>query len=83
MCEIETELRYFDAHQADLRRKYPSQYIVIKGEEFIRAFSTTEAAIAYVAGRYGLQSVLIRHVDRTQDEVSIPALTMGLLRAGP
>ncbi len=80
MQTLENELRYFGQHQDELRQKHPGQFVLIKGEEFIRAFPTTDEALSYAADRYGLQSVLIRHVDHKVDEVSIPALSLGILR---
>ena len=54
--------------------------VLIKGEKFIKAFPTMEDAIEYAREHYGLQSVLIREVDRSRNALSIPALSMGILR---
>jgi hypothetical protein len=56
------------------------QYVLIKGNE-IDFFNTLDAALSEAARRYGLDSYLIRRVATKQDEIIIPALTLGLLRA--
>jgi len=46
-------------------------------------FDTEEQAISEGARQFGLQPFLVRRVHSKEQEVSIPALTLGILRANP
>ena len=46
--ELDTELKYYEAHKADLLKGYRGQVVLIRGETLVGVFSTEEEA--YQAG---------------------------------
>ena len=80
---LETERQFFDEHIEQFRSQYAGKFVVIKLQEFVGAFDTIDEALAEGAGRFGLDSFLVRHIGDVPREVSVPALTLGLLRAHP
>lgn len=80
---LEIERRAFDSMQNHLMAVCPGSFVVIKGEELIGNYSTIQEALAEGARRFGLDSFLVRKVETKTEEISIPALTLGILRADP
>ena len=80
---LEVERAYFDRSIADLQVRFPGKFVVIKGEEVIGDFNTIQEALAEGARRFGLEGFLVRQVGAPQKAISIPALTLGILRANP
>jgi hypothetical protein len=78
---LEKEREYYDENLADWLRLYPGKFVLIKESALIGVFDTVEDAIAAGARRFALESALIRRVQEQQDAVSVPALTLGILRA--
>jgi hypothetical protein len=78
---LEKELKYFEDHKEELLKHYENQFVLIKDDQLIGAF-TTEAE-AYAAGiqKFGNQPFLIKRVTRDEEIVHFPALTLGLLNA--
>jgi hypothetical protein len=80
---LEQEIEFFERNYEDLGQKYRGQFVLIKGKELIGGFPTVQEALAEGSRRFGLDSYLVRRVDVNREPVSIPALTLGLLRADP
>jgi hypothetical protein len=80
---LETERDYFDKHRDDLLRQYPGKFVVIKEEQLLGAYDTIEDALGAGAREFGMVSFLVKRTDEVPQEVSIPALTLGILRADP
>jgi hypothetical protein len=78
---LEQERQYFSDHLNEWLRLYPGKFVVIKGDRLLGAFDTNDEALAAGAREYGLEPFLVRRVQPMQEEVKIPALTLGLLRA--
>lgn len=79
---LERERQYFSKHHAELLARHLGKVVLIKDEELIGAFNTIEEALAEGARRFGLTPFLVREVTASEEqEVNIPALTLGLLRA--
>jgi len=78
---LETELKFLHTHKADLLQQYGGKFLVIKGEEVGGAYDTMNEALQGAAFTYGLDNVLIRRASDVDVEVSIPALTLGLMNA--
>ncbi len=76
---LQTEVHFYNTHKAEYLKLYKGQFALIKGEQFIGAF-TTEAE-AYTAGveRFGNQPFLIKQVVENDTTVSFPALTVGAI----
>ena len=78
---LDQERQYFAEHRDEMRREYPGKFVVIRGAVLAGAFATEEEALAFGAREFGLTSFLVRNVDQPNDlEVSVPALTLGILR---
>ncbi len=81
---LEQERNHFANHQAEYQRLYPGRFVVIKGEEFAGAFNTIDEAVQFGVRSYGLTSFLVRRSDQAvTEEITIPALALGILRADP
>jgi len=80
---LEAELNLFQAKKTEWSAQYPGKFVLVKDEDFVGAFDTYEAALVEGARRFRLQPFLVRRVDQPDREVSIPALSLGLLRANP
>ncbi len=78
---LETELKYLESHREELLRLYGGRYLVIKGEEVTGAYDTLNDALEGAALKHGLEDVLIRRPSDAQMEISVPALTLGILSA--
>lgn len=80
---LEEEIAYYQQNHDAWATKYPGKFILVKGSELIGAFDTMQSALDEGSRRFGLSSYLIRRIGESTKEISIPALTMGLLRADP
>jgi hypothetical protein len=80
---LEEEIRYFEENHETWKSQYPGKFVLIKGSELIGVYDTMLAALDDGSRRFGLVSYLIRRVGEVVKEISIPALTMGILRANP
>jgi hypothetical protein len=78
---LETERKYIESHREDLLKLYGGKFLVIKGEEVTGAFDSMNDALEGAALTHGLDNVLIRRPSDAEMEVSIPALTLGILSA--
>ncbi len=80
---LDTERQYYATHMDEWSKTNAGRFAVVKGEELAGMFATINEALAAGASRYGLSPFLVRRVGDQEDKVSIPALTLGLLRANP
>jgi len=80
---LERERAFYAAHEAEWATAHPGRFVVVKGDRLLGAFDSIEQALAAGAASFGLESFLVRKLGEKQDEVNIPALTLGLLRANP
>jgi hypothetical protein len=78
---LDIERQYFDQHQEELLRQCPGKFAVIRSEHVIGSFDNLKQALSAGAQQFGLSSLLVRRTDEQPREVSIPALTLGILRA--
>jgi hypothetical protein len=80
---LERERAVYAEHEAEWARVHPGRYVVLKGDRLLGTFDSIEQALAAGAASFGLDSFLVRKLGEKQDEINIPALTLGLLRANP
>lgn len=80
---LDTERAAYAQHVAEWTRTYPGKFAVVKGDTLAGVFDTLDDALAAGARSYGLASFLVRQIGQTPENVCIPALTLGLLRANP
>ena len=79
---LETERQYFAQNHTELIAKHLGKFVVIKGEELVGVFNTIEEALSEGARQFQLQPFLVREVTiKGPQDINIPALTLGLLRA--
>jgi len=80
---LEKELSYFEKNKEKWLGQYDGKFVLIKGEELAGVYDTNEQALTAAASLYGLTSYLIRRVTKNQEDIKLPALTLGLLYANP
>lgn len=78
---LEQERQFYAEHLPEWLAEYPGKFVLIKGSDLIGVFDTIEDALAGGARRFALEPFLVRRVQEKQDEINIPALTLGILRA--
>jgi hypothetical protein len=81
MSMLEVERKFLGIHRDELLKQYGGKFLVIKGEEVTGAYDTMNEALQGAASKHGLDNVLIRRPADTDEEVSVPALTLGILSA--
>jgi hypothetical protein len=78
---LEQEIKFFESKRVEWLKVYPNKFVVVKGQEFIEACDSFEAALRVGVGRFGGQAFLVRQVTPEDQKVTIPALTFGLIHA--
>jgi hypothetical protein len=76
---LDRELKFYQENLQNWLRDYPGKYVVVKNDKLIGFFDHYEQALSEGARRFGLTSFLARKIEPTQEEIFIPALTLGLL----
>jgi hypothetical protein len=79
---LDLERKTFASKSVEWGRLYAGKFIVVKEDQLVGAFDTIEDALAAGASRFGLTPFLVRRLGEPVEMVSVPALTLGLLRAG-
>ena len=77
MLDLERET--FAARSNGWSELYAGKFVLVKGDQLVGAFVTIDEALAAGASRYGLTSFLVRRLGEPPEQVSVPALTLGLL----
>ena len=80
---LEKELAYYQENLKTWLKQSPGKFVLIKEEELVGMFDTNEEALSAGASRFGLASFLIRRIEKSQEDIKLPALTLGLLYANP
>ena len=80
---LEKELAFFEKYKEKWLGQYEGKFVLVKGEELVGVYDTNEEALAAAAFMFGLAPCLIRRVTKAQEDVKLPALTLGLLYANP
>ena len=83
MHALETERKFLENNRDELLKQYGGKFLVIKGTQVTGAWDTIEQALRDSTEKHGLDSVLIRRPSEAQLEISVPALTLGILNANP
>ena len=78
---LEEERQYYASKKAELLQHHRGQCALIKGREFIGAFTTVEEAFNEGVRRFGNQPFLIQHVTEREEVEQYPALAVGLISA--
>lgn len=78
---LEQERQFYSDSLAGWLSRYPGKFILVKERELVGAFDTIEEALATGARQFGMQPFLVRRVAPSEETVSIPALSLGILSA--
>ena len=80
---LQTELQFYEKNKQEYLKLYKGQFVLIKGEKLVGAFTTD--AEAYKAGleQFGNKPFLIKQVLEGDTKVSYPALTVGAINVRP
>ena len=78
---LNEEVQYFDELLEDWLKLYPGQVALVKGRELVGVYNTEDEALTEGARRYQLNPFLIRRIVREQPNITVPALTLGILSA--
>ena len=80
---LDVERSYFEKVRPELESHSRGKFVVIKGEEIVGTHNTIQEALAEGVERFGLDNFLVREVGVNIQEISIPALNLGILSADP
>ncbi len=78
---LEQERAFYLSKKAELLQHHKGQFALIKGNEFVGAFTTVEEAFNEGVKRFGNQPFLIQHVTEEEEVEQYPALAVGLINA--
>jgi len=78
---LEKELAFYEKNLENWLSLYPGKFVLAKGEELVGVYDTNEQALTAGASLFGLSSYLIRCVEKSKEDIKLPALTLGLLYA--
>lgn len=80
---LERELRVYEARRAEFLQHHAGKFVLIKGEEFVGAYDTQEAAYSAGVQRFGNEPMFIRLVAHEDRVEFLPALMHGVLVGHP
>ncbi|GIW41618.1 MAG: hypothetical protein KatS3mg076_2195 [Candidatus Binatia bacterium] len=80
---LETERAFYNENLPEWSDRYAGKVVVVSGRELLGVFSTIEEALAAGVARLGMRPFLVRPVGESEQEVVVPALTLGVLGADP
>jgi len=78
---LEKEIRFFNQIKPELIKVHKGKVALIKNEQLLGTFTTLEEAYKEGIRRFGKEPFLIKFVDETEEQQTIPALTAHLLHA--
>jgi len=78
---FEREIEYFKEHKEDLVKHYKDQYVVIKGDRFLGAYTTEAEAYEAALNEFGNVPFLIKKATEEEEIVRFPALAVGVVNA--
>ena len=80
---LHKELSYYEKHKPEYLKLYKGQFVLIKGEQLVQAFTTDQEAYRAGLEKFGNQPFLIKQVLEDDTKVSYPALTVGAINVRP
>jgi hypothetical protein len=78
---LEVELKYYAEQKPDLLKHHKNQYVLIKGDQLVRAFSTAEEAFTAGVKQFGKVPFLIQLVREDEKLIQQPSLAVGIISA--
>ncbi len=80
---LEAEIEHFKSIKPELLRHHKGKYALIAGTELLGVFDEPQSAYAVGVQRLGNVPMLIKLITEEEPTESVPAMTLGLLRAHP
>jgi hypothetical protein len=78
---LDLERKYYAANSSRWLKEGPGKFVLIKGEALIGIYDDMTQALVAGATKFGMESFLVRAVGETEEAITVPALTLGLLSA--
>jgi hypothetical protein len=78
---LDRERQYYAEHLDQWMPAHEGRFVVIRDDTLVGIFDSQDEALSAGAARFGLSPFLVRRVGQGEETVTIPALTLGLLRA--
>jgi hypothetical protein len=78
---LEEERQFYDQHLSEWLDHHAGKYVTIVGQEVIGFFDTIDDALTAGARQVGLNPFLVRRIQEATENVSIPALSLGIIYA--
>lgn len=80
---IDREIEYFTESLPEWLKLYPGRVALVKDETLVGVFDCDEDAIAEGVRQFQRSPFLVRRILAKQEEIAVPALSLGILRANP
>ena len=80
---LEKEIAFYEKNLENWLSLYQGKFVLVKDEELVGVYDSNEQALTAGASLFGLASYLIRRVEKSKEDIKLPALTLGLLYANP
>ena len=77
---LQKESTFFERNREELLLKYPNRVLLIHGDKVEGNFPTASDAITEGVRKFGSGPFLVRRSGEDEPVVSIPALSLGLLK---
>ena len=78
---LEQERQYYEENKQAWLTQHRDRFVLLKGRNQLGIYNTNDEAISEGARLFGLDSIQERQVRPFEEEIHVPALTRGLLRA--
>ena len=78
---LEEELEYYERNLSDWLNHHPGKFVAVVGQDVLGFFDTIDDALQAGARQVGLGSFLVRRIQEVEENVSIPALSLGIIYA--
>ena len=78
---LDTELRYFESIKGELLQHHEGKYALVIGTDLVGVFDHSEEAYKAGIEQRGNVPMLIKRFSKDDPVETIPAMTLGLVRA--
>ena len=77
---LEKEITYYLSRKDEFVNDHFGKFVLIKGDKLIGVFNSHTEALSEAARKFGLDSYLIKQILVNDEDIEVPALTLGLLQ---
>jgi len=78
---LEKEREIYNRNLEDWLNRYPGKFVAVVDQDVLGFFDTIDDALQAGAREVGLGSFLVRRVQEVEENVNIPALSLGIIYA--